>query len=264
MPATLSQIMVVPPTIPGVSGYVDTTVSITSATGASAVAYTTLDGSTAFTFPATVSSPTTFYLPYTGTFTVSALIGSQQVATTAYTAATVSAINSAAAVVVECAAPRDNQEELSSRFGSQIWLSAGDFAAGTGTPALGSPASRTTSWLLDAAAVENVRGSWLVPSTWTTTEIKLVWTAAATGDVRWQVAGGFLGNSATPADDIAATEVTASADATIGDIVHTTVIASVAVTPGPAHLRVQRQATNGADTLAVDAQLIGVLITRVS
>jgi hypothetical protein len=108
--------MVVPPTIPGVSGYVDTTVSITSATGASAVAYTTLDGSTAFTFPATVSSPTTFYLPYTGTFTVSALIGSQQVATTAYTAATVSAINSAAAVVVECAAPRDNQEELSSRF----------------------------------------------------------------------------------------------------------------------------------------------------
>lgn len=110
--------MVVPPTIPGVSGYVDTTVSITSATGASAVAYTTLDGSTAFTFPATVSSPTTFYLPYTGTFTVSALIGSQQVATTAYTAATVSAINSAAAVVVECAAPRDNQEELSSRFGT--------------------------------------------------------------------------------------------------------------------------------------------------
>lgn len=153
---------------------------------------------------------------------------------------------------------------LRGRYGSQVWLPAGDFAAGTGTPALGSPASRTTAWLFDASSTENVRGSWLVPATWATAKIELVWTAAAAGDVRWQVAGGWLGSSATPADDIAATEVTATTDVTTGDIVHTTVIASTAVTPGPAHLRVQRQATNVVDTLAVDAQLIGVLITRLT
>ena len=50
--------------------------TITSSTASSATSYTAQDGSTAHTYPATISSPTTFWLASTGTYSVSAVMTS--------------------------------------------------------------------------------------------------------------------------------------------------------------------------------------------
>lgn len=111
MASTYSKITVVPPVADGV-GVVPVAVSIKAPNGLTATAYTSRDGSTAFTFPATITVETTFYLTSAGDHEVSAIAGAQQVATQAGKPAQVYAPNSSTDVVVRCVDPVDNADSL--------------------------------------------------------------------------------------------------------------------------------------------------------
>lgn len=107
MASTYSQITVVPPSVPGLPNPVEVDVTITKDDGSSVVAYTARDGSTAFTFPASVSAPTTFYLAAAGTFSVSAKVGAQEVATDGGRPERVFAGSASMTPSVQCVRPAD-------------------------------------------------------------------------------------------------------------------------------------------------------------
>jgi len=115
MASTYSKITVVPPVADGV-GVVPVAVSIKAPNGLTATAYTSRDGSTAFTFPATITVETTFYLTSAGDHEVSAIAGAQQVATQAGKPAQVYAPNSSTDVVVRCVDPVDNADSLAEQI----------------------------------------------------------------------------------------------------------------------------------------------------
>jgi hypothetical protein len=134
MPQTYSFITVVPGVVPGIAGYQTVAVSITNLAGVTLGAYTAVNGSTAFTFPATISTPTTFYLTAGGPVLVSAIAGAnQQVATAGGTAATVQTDSSGGAGTVQCAIAIDDPA-TSSRYNDGLTFLATDYGAnGDGT-----------------------------------------------------------------------------------------------------------------------------------
>lgn len=129
-------------------------------------------------------------------------------------------------------------------------------------------------YLFDAATAEQVWISFAMPEDWNlgTFKARLYWTAdSGSGGVTWGIAGVATSND--DALDVAlGTEVLVSDTLlTAGDAHETDATAAITVGGTPAqrdliHLRVRRVPSDGSDTLAVDAALLGVWIqyTRTS
>jgi hypothetical protein len=102
MPATFSAITVTPGQVSGISGYQTVAVSITNLTGTTMTAYTAANGSTPFSFPTSISSPTTFFLVSGGPMLVSALAANGQQVAGPGIAAVVQTDGSGGAASVQC------------------------------------------------------------------------------------------------------------------------------------------------------------------
>lgn len=121
----------------------------------------------------------------------------------------------------------------------------------------------------DPANQEFAQKGFAWPDGWSTATATFFWKAAATGDCVWSA--GLYVFSDGDAEDQAFSAAQSVTDAAGTANTHRQTAATAAITPGGAvgankHciLEVFRNATNGADTLPVDALLIGVLLTRAS
>lgn len=148
-----------------------------------------------------------------------------------------------------------------------IWVPAGAMLPVTGSPNNGTGANSTSpTWNLDADAIEAVAATVLLPSGWSTYDVELWWGAsgAGAGNVIWRASNlsataGETAGTASNGGDVAA--------ATGGQyiVVRTALRSGVACTPGEmAMVKVQRRASDVLDTLAGDAYVFGVLLTKAS
>jgi hypothetical protein len=151
-----------------------------------------------------------------------------------------------------------------------ILLNVKDLQAIGGSPALGwigsSNADRTNVYLLDAASIEDVGSQLLLPASWAAFKVTIIWanTTSSTGDVRWTIGYTFAGSGDNSTTQTGSASVTGAAPTTSGPLAYTTVLSSITAVPGKLLiLRVRRSASDGLDTLAVDAAIVGVSIERV-
>ena len=171
--------------------------------------------------------------------------------------------------------------QFSSRYVSKTtednvrWLGVGDLEAFAGTPTVGNAglnAGNAPFWMLDASAPEAVAGSIMIPSHWTTFKVEAYWcnVSSSSGDVRWYWAGGFGGDGQDPDNsgtNVASNSQTIAAPTTTRVIKVSQFPAATNITNAsgkPFFTCFYRFADNVADTLANDAGLYGVLLTRVS
>lgn len=144
------------------------------------------------------------------------------------------------------------------------WVSGGDFVTNAGSGAAG-VAGGAPGWLLDAASDESVIASVQLPSGWTAFTATVYWSNASTGAgaVVWDVNVSPLAAGAAPGVGMT-NSVTATASITQHLVVASAVATAFLIIDSvPFRLRVNRDADNGADTVANDANFLGVLLTRV-
>jgi hypothetical protein len=157
------------------------------------------------------------------------------------------------------ASDHDNRTRL-------LWLPAGVFTAGAGSPALAAQGANTRyrAWALDAATLESVITELVMPSDYVAGAItaKVHWTnlGAGSGNVYWVVAA----KNQAAASNLDSTTYTSGNDivaAPAQDVLKTTTSA-LAFTPSAADalvvVRVTRLASDGNDTLANDAGFLGI------
>jgi hypothetical protein len=159
------------------------------------------------------------------------------------------------------------QYAQTSDLAAEVWLGGADLVAVGGSP---SAASRVNwpAWTLDAAAVEAVAGSTALPTTWATFDVEAWWVvpSAGTGNVVFR-ATVDTAESGTVLSLSSYSDVTDAA-AGVADEVVVTTLASGLAAPGaaasPVRATVSRRGTDAADTLAVDAWLIGIRLVKAS
>lgn len=171
--------------------------------------------------------------------------------------------------------------QFSSRYVSKSeeeyrWIGVSDLSAAPGTsPSMGSTGyanyGNGPGWQLDQSTNEGVVGSILLPDYWSTFKVEVWWVnnASSAGDVRLAFWGKWAGPGESPDGAMTAVDMSRNiaAVATAGQIVasqfpDTTNVTNVA---GKAMFFVVfRQADQGADTLANDVGILGVLFTRMS
>lgn len=169
---------------------------------------------------------------------------------------------------------------LSSRYVSKAdeeyrWLGIGDLVPAFGSPSLVNPNLNTGNapmWGLDATTAEGVAGSIILPDYWTNFKIELYWcnASSSSGDVRWLVIGGFGGSGedpdAGPGEAIGGYRTLAAP--TTGRLIEISQFPASTVNANQAGkiftLIAYRDAAAAADTLANDAGVYGVLLTRTS
>lgn len=148
---------------------------------------------------------------------------------------------------------------------SSLWLPASQFIGAEGAPSLGNAGA--PAWLLDAATSERVATMVrLAPLGWATMHVDIYWgnAGAGAGNVTWRafqedfVAGETLGAGGSPGD------VTDTAGAQNVLRPPFRVITGQAVPADLFFLSIRRDASAGTDTLANDAALYGVLLTKAS
>ena len=149
-----------------------------------------------------------------------------------------------------------------------IVFSSADLEANAGTPAVGNiGGGRRTVWLLDAVATESMQAEVYVPPAYgVRVRATLVWSnaGAGAGDVVWNL-GYFNGADATNLNAIDAGGANFTVTAPAQDVQKNSVVPTdLVVVPGSIlYVRIQRTATDAADTLANDAALIAVILTPV-
>ena len=155
------------------------------------------------------------------------------------------------------------------------WVAAGEFiprtTSGSGVNSTETATNKVNTDRLDfdAAAIEYSQVLLVLPSNWNGGAIRVhfVWTAASgSGDVVWRASGRAYAND-DALDQAMGTAQTATDTFTVADDVLISAATSditLAGTPAsnaPVMIEVSRVATDGGDTLAVDASLFGILIT---
>lgn len=141
-----------------------------------------------------------------------------------------------------------------------------------GAPPLSTAASYFPVRLFDATALETVVGTVEdIPSHWTTFDVDLVWGNPGTtsGDVVWRVdiiTGGHDGDLMDSNSASFGSNTTDSAPTTAHQAAVVTTNADVAVPAAGKFIgfRVNRRASEAADTLAVDAELFGLVLRKAS
>ena len=146
----------------------------------------------------------------------------------------------------------------------RLFIPASAFSATSGTPSLTNAATAPV-WAMDAAAVEIV-GSYVIMPSWFVTFQPFIWwanAAAGTGDVRWLWRYDFITAGETLTSFTTAA-VTATAGA-VNVIVRTSMASSQVNNPDqPLVARIERGATDAADTLANDANFIGLELVQIT
>lgn len=151
------------------------------------------------------------------------------------------------------------------------WLGAESLHGGP-FPGYGTPTksnnSRWPYWLLDASTQERLGGNLIIPSGWTTVNVDLYWTnpSTDTGDAQWIGFIGAYGDGDSTAKGLTTITAGLTATAPAQDTLKVTRLGSgIAITAGSMNnLLLTREATNAADTLANDAAVLGVLISKAS
>lgn len=155
------------------------------------------------------------------------------------------------------------------------WLGVGDLEASAGTPTIGNTGLNTGNapfWMFDASVPEAVSGSIIIPSHWTTFKVEAYWcnVSSSSGDVRWYWGSGFGGDGQDPDNSgsiVTSQSQTIAAPTTARIIKVSQFPAATNITNAsgkPFFMCLYRFGDNVADTLANDAGLYGLLLTRVS
>lgn len=152
---------------------------------------------------------------------------------------------------------------------NKLWLPVGNLFAVTGTPALGIVGGgRRLAMLFDGAADELAAGSMIIPPGWLTFSVDVYWcnAGAGAGGVFWV----FQGDDYVEGDNLNVADtqsVSASEAAGLQDIVVVTPLSGTvtAAVDRNFQFRIKRSAaTEAADTLANDAGLLGLRLTRLT
>lgn len=163
--------------------------------------------------------------------------------------------------------PLDLDNPLPTVAAPTLYLPAGSFGLNAGSPALGA-AGLMSAFLMDAASVERIAAAFVLDTEWSTFHVDLDWTniGAGSGDVSWSAvyqhrnAGTALGSAQTTL--LATTAFTAPAQTVSA---RTRLASDVAVGGGALKsIRLAREASDAGDTLANDAGVLGILLTRAS
>ncbi|MDP1794283.1 MAG: glycosyl hydrolase family 28-related protein [Acidimicrobiales bacterium] len=150
-----------------------------------------------------------------------------------------------------------------------LFIPIGGLLAITGTPAYGIVGGgRRQGLLFDGAANESAAGQFVVPPGWQTASVTVLWCNAGggAGDVNWLFQGDdwVEGNNLNAADT---QNTSGSETAGAQDILVSTPLTTASITLAGGRLftfRIVRQATDGSDTLANDAALVGIVLTRLT
>jgi hypothetical protein len=129
----------------------------------------------------------------------------------------------------------------------------------------GSPALSAGQWLLDAATDEVITGFYNVPTDWTTYHVDLYWcnAGAGTGDVVWRFDRQALGAGVDfTVTTSVGSETAVTAGAQFAGVI--TRVATGAADSGVRAFKLRRRATAGGDTLANDASVLAVLLSKAS
>jgi len=156
------------------------------------------------------------------------------------------------------------------------WFGAADFIPRT-TAGCGVNSDETTTnrvnrdlLLFDAATQEHAQIWFAWPTGWNTFSATFIWKySSGSGNCVWGAQARLYSDN-TAQDTAFGTAVTVT-DNGLGTAIHHESAATAAITPGgtvadgrPCVLQVYRDAANGSDTLSVDAELIGVILTKVT
>jgi hypothetical protein len=121
--------------------------------------------------------------------------------------------------------------------------------------------------LLDASSAESISSHFFVPPQWATAHIDLYWNNHSTGvgDVAWGIDyNAAASNGSTLTASVLGAAVTATAGAQDVVVVSRLVTGYGLTATTVQLLHIYRSAANAADTLANDAAVLGVLLTRAS
>jgi hypothetical protein len=149
-----------------------------------------------------------------------------------------------------------------------FYLPATSFAVAIGSPNLAViGGGRRPAYNFDAAADETIGCPFIVPEGWTGFSVTIQWVnaGAGAGNVVWLAQGhGFAAGATLNAADDTNNAVTTAAGAQDVLVESTPTSFSTGVTAGNLYyLRIKRSAVDAADTLANDAAVIGVKVTKV-
>ena len=156
------------------------------------------------------------------------------------------------------------------------WFGAAEFiprtTAGCGVNSDETATNRVNRDLLmfDAATQEHAQIWFAWPTGWNTFSATFLWKySSATGNCVWGAQARLYADN-TAQDTAFGTAVTVT-DNGLGTAIHHESAATSAITPGgtvadgrTCALQIYRDAANGSDTLSVDAELIGVVLTKVT
>lgn len=154
--------------------------------------------------------------------------------------------------------------------GTDLWIPATQFTVDTATPAITMVSAGINGWpayAFDAATLEAISVTFLPPTAWATYKASLYWTnmAGGAGNVVWRIDASTRSN----AQDLSSGAITGTqlaVSAPVSPVLKISEIQTgIAVNRANINkVRVVRVATDGGDTLANDAGVIGVLLQKVT
>lgn len=148
-----------------------------------------------------------------------------------------------------------------------VVMLAGAFGTAAGGPSFSTyPANRAAGWLLDAAASERLWASTVLPASWTTMTITLVWAnaGAGSGDVNFVTYYGS-GAAGTDLGTLPSSVTVIDTAGSAGVLVHSTTSAVSVPNPGGLNaIAPNRNGPAGSDTLTNDCALYAVILQKAS
>jgi hypothetical protein len=143
------------------------------------------------------------------------------------------------------------------------FFGAQEFFATTGTPVMGALSSNIAVMLFDAATTERATVSFRTPDNWRSAIASLYWTdtTAGTGDVVW----AMIARESDAGDNFSGTAIlnqSQTLSVTGGEELDIDAFNEMDIAKDLVYFSVQRTGGDGADTLAVDAGLIGLRLRR--
>jgi len=145
-----------------------------------------------------------------------------------------------------------------------IWLPASAFDIATGTPALADQDDTIQVWDFDAASVEGISASFLVPADYASGDITayIYWYSAAvnTGDVVWIIRSGqYAGEGENISSAAFNDTATDTVENTVNKVALCPITLSGTAAAGKAKgIGIKRNASDGADTMTGDARFVGL------
>lgn len=181
--------------------------------------------------------------------------------------ATLTAVAAAPAFADQYLSQTDAAEQYAPLSSEQIWLPLPGVGVITGgTPAAILFASRWSAIAFDQSTNESWSVTVEMPASWSTATFSILWSqaSAGSGNVVWALTldAAADGETLNASGSGASSTIAAPAQ----NILKVSALRSnISITPSKLYgLRLARTASDGADTLAADAAVLGILVERVS